>query len=49
MVHRFVHSDRSGYTWTNDRDARKVIWLLMDAPLPGGASGEAGRVYVIGG
>jgi hypothetical protein len=49
MVHRFVHSGGSGYTWTNDRDARKVIWLLKDAPLPGGASGEAGRVYLIGG
>jgi hypothetical protein len=46
-VHRFVHANGSGYTWTNDRDRAKVVWLLKDATLPDGRSGEAGRVYVI--
>ena len=47
MVHRFAHADGSGYTWTNDRDTAKVIWLLQDARLPDGRYGRAGRVYVI--
>jgi hypothetical protein len=47
MVHRFAHADGSGYTWTNDRDARQVVWLLADAPLPDGRSGVAGTVYVL--
>jgi hypothetical protein len=47
MLHRFVHEDGSGYTWTNDQDASKVVWLLTDAPLPDGRLGEAGNVYVI--
>lgn len=47
MVHRFVHDDGSGYTWTNDGDRSKVIWLLKDATLPDGRRGEAGKVYVI--
>jgi len=47
MVHRFVHADGSGTTWTNDRDGAKVVWLLRDAELPDGRRGEAGRVYVI--
>src|SRR5262249_60208691 len=44
MVHRFVHEDGGGYTWTNDRDQAKVVWLLQDAALPDGRSGEAGKV-----
>ena len=48
MVHRFVHADGSGYTWTNDEDAAKVVWLLEDAALPDGRPGKAGEVYVIG-
>jgi len=47
MVHRFVHTDGSGYTWTNDRDKSKVVWLLKDAQLLNGRSGQAGNVYVI--
>lgn len=47
MVHRFAHADGSGYTWTNDRDSTKIIWLLKDAELPDGHRGEAGQVYVI--
>jgi hypothetical protein len=47
MVHRFVHDDGSGYTWTNDADRSRVVWLLWDAPLPDGRRGEAGRVYRI--
>jgi hypothetical protein len=47
MVHRFVHADGSGYTWTNDRDRTRVVWLLKDAPLPDGRRGQAGKVYVI--
>jgi hypothetical protein len=47
MVHRFVHTDGSGYTWTNDRDKSKVAWLLEDAQLPDGRMGQAGNVYVI--
>lgn len=47
MVHRFVHADGSGYTWTNDRDTTRVVWLLQDAPLPDGRRGQAGQVYVI--
>lgn len=46
MVHRFVHEDGTGYTWTNDHDDSKVIWLLKDAALPDGRQGEAGKVYV---
>lgn len=34
MTHRFVHEDASGYTWTNDRDGTKVVWLLKPARLP---------------
>jgi len=45
MVHRFVHDD--GYTWTNDRDKAKVVWLMRDAKLPDGRAGKAGGVYVI--
>jgi hypothetical protein len=47
MAHRFAHLDGSGYTWTNDRDSTKIVWLLRDAPLPDGRRGEAGQVYVI--
>ena len=47
MVHRFVHADGSGYTWTNDRDATRVVWLLQDASLPDSRRGQAGQVYVI--
>jgi hypothetical protein len=47
MVHRFAHADSSGYTWTNDRDSTRVVWLLRDAPLPDGSSGKAGQVYII--
>jgi hypothetical protein len=45
MVHRFVHEDGSGYTWTNDKDGTKVVWLLKDARLPDGRRAEAGKVY----
>src|SRR6185295_10382921 len=45
MVHRFAHGDGSGYTWTNDRDNTRVVWLLRDAPLPDGRRGEGGQVY----
>ncbi|HZO83952.1 MAG TPA: hypothetical protein VFC26_01985, partial [Verrucomicrobiae bacterium] len=47
MVHRFTHEDGSGYTWTNDRDRAKVIWLLKDAALPDGRLGKAGEVYML--
>jgi len=47
MIHRFVHADGSGYTWTNDRDASKVVWLLKNARLPDGRQGESGNVYVL--
>ncbi len=47
MVHRSTHEDGSGYTWTNDRDRRRCVWLLRDARLPDGRRGEAGKVYVI--
>jgi len=47
MVHRFAHADGSGFTWTNDHDAIKVIWLLKDASLPNGSLGQAGNVYVV--
>jgi hypothetical protein len=47
MVHRFVHADGSGYTWTNDRDRARVVWLLEDAMLPDGRARKAGKVYVI--
>jgi hypothetical protein len=47
MVHRFVHEDGSGYTWTNDKDGVKVIWLLQDAQLPDEQPGKAGKVYLI--
>jgi hypothetical protein len=47
MVHRFVHEDGSGYTWTNNKDRSKVVWLLRDARLPDGRRGEAGKVYVV--
>ncbi|MBI3882144.1 MAG: hypothetical protein HY301_19050 [Verrucomicrobia bacterium] len=47
MAHRFAHADGSGYTWTNDRDAARVVWLLADAPLPDGRRGEAGKVYLV--
>ena len=47
MVYRFVHEDGSGYTWTNDKDRAKVVWLLKDAKLPDGRSGEAGKVYIV--
>ncbi len=49
MVHRFVHEDGSGYTWTNDQDGSRVVWLLEDATLPDGRAGKAGEVYVMGG
>ena len=49
MTHRFVHEDGSGYTWTNDRDTTKVVWLLEAAQLPDGRKGEAGQVYLIEG
>ena len=39
--------DGSGYTWTNDRDGAKVVWLLRDAVLPDGRTGEADKVHVI--
>jgi hypothetical protein len=48
MVHRFVHEDGSGYTWTNDKDHTKIVWLLRDTKLPDGRSGEAGKVYIVG-
>lgn len=47
MVHRFAHADGSGYTWTNDRDRTKVIWLLKDAALPDGRLGKAGEVHLL--
>lgn len=47
MVHRFVHDDGSGYTWTNYKDGVKVVWLLRDAKLPDGRRGEAGKVYIV--
>jgi hypothetical protein len=47
MVHRFVHADGSGYTWTNDDDAAQIVWLLRDALLRDGRRGEVGRVYVL--
>jgi hypothetical protein len=47
MVHRFVHDDGSGYTWTNDRDETQVVWLLRDAVLPDGREGRAGGVFVV--
>jgi hypothetical protein len=47
MVHRFVHADGSGYTWINDADQTKVVWLLANAPLPDGRRGQARRVYVV--
>jgi hypothetical protein len=47
MVHRFVHEDGSGYTWTNDQDRTKVVWLFRDANLPDGRPGEAGKVYLV--
>jgi hypothetical protein len=47
MVHRFVHEDGSGYTWTNDQDRTKVVWLLRDARLPDGQPGKAGKVYIV--
>ena len=47
MVHRYVHEDGSGYTWTNDRDPLHVVWLIKDAKLPDGRSGQAGKVYVV--
>jgi hypothetical protein len=47
MVHRFVHEDGSGTTWTNDRDGAKVVWLFADARLPDGRQGRAGSVHVI--
>ena len=49
MVHRFVHADGSGYTWTNDRDNAKVVWMLKDGELPDGRKGNAGQVYLIEG
>lgn len=48
MQHRFVHADGSGFTWTHDRDAAKVVWLLRDAKLPDGQPGKAGEVYEVG-
>ena len=47
MTHRFVHADGSGYTWTNDRDKIKVVWLLREGELPDGHKGEAGQLYLI--
>jgi hypothetical protein len=47
MVHRFVHADGSGYTWTNDRDKTNIVWLFNDRQLPDGRKGEAGQVYLI--
>ena len=47
MVHRHVHEDGSGYTWTNDVDGARIVWLLRDAELPDGRAGEAGKVYVV--
>jgi hypothetical protein len=47
MGHRFVHADGSGYTWTDDRDKTKVVWLLKNGPLPGGRKGDAGQAYLI--
>jgi len=47
MTHRFAHVDGSGYTWTNDRDKMKVVWLLKEGQLPDGRKGEAGQVYLI--
>lgn len=44
MVHRLENVDGSGYTWTNDRDASRVVWLLKDAVSPGGRRGKAGGV-----
>jgi hypothetical protein len=43
MVHRSIRAE--GVTWTNDRDATKVVWLLHDATLPDGKPGKAGQVY----
>ena len=47
MGHGFVHADGSGYTWTNDGDQTKVVWLLKNGPLPDGRKGDAGQVYLI--
>lgn len=49
MTHRFVHADGSGYTWTNDRDKTKIIWLLEAGQLLDGRKGEAGQVYLMEG
>ena len=47
MQHRFVHTDGSGVTWTNDRDRARVVWLFQDAKLPDGRKGQAGEVYLL--
>jgi hypothetical protein len=47
MVHRHVHADGSGYTWTNDADGARVVWLFADRPLPDGRPDRAGQVYVV--
>jgi hypothetical protein len=47
MGHRFVHADGNGYTWTNDLDRTKIVWLLKPSRLPDGRQGEAGKVYVV--
>ena len=47
MTHRFVHADGTGYTWTNDRDKAKVVWMLKGGELPDGRKGSAGQVYLI--
>ena len=50
MVHRFVHDDGSGYTWTNDGDGARVVWLLADA-MPVTSFGSdlfnAGRIVLV--
>lgn len=47
MVHRFVHDDGSGYTWTNDNDEAKIVWLLRDSKLADGRWGNAGKTYTV--
>jgi len=34
-------------TWTHERDATNVVWLLKDATLPDGTAGKAGQVCEI--
>ena len=45
MVHRSVREE--GVTWTHDRDATNVVWLLKDATMPDGTAGKVGQVFEI--